>query len=352
MTAVMEATMVKVADVVFDESIYPRSEHSQATVDRYADALEAGDVFPPIILEPGTNRLWDGFHRWSAHKQSGRGEVAVEWRELPEKKHPKMFAASFSVKHGDRIDYEDLCKLAQSVLRSNPDYDQVDGAADLGVSKQTMSKWCSDITKEKRLLRAAKAQLLYGDGDRGWSQRRIAEALGITQPTVIDLLKVELSDHLTEPYLREVIADLPTDHGLDIEETVDRIVYAELEAQLKIKVTEGRPDLAAAVEDPTVKHPANYRQAYELWGIEDAAEKAKREKERRLVEEKQKEDQARVERGKNRVQAFLSGYDQAYSMAQGMCPDREQVLSALQKRERERFELIERETTWPTARPL
>jgi hypothetical protein len=52
---------VPVSDVVFDQSIYPRTGGgSPVTVDRYADALEAGDDFPPIVLEPGTNRLWDG----------------------------------------------------------------------------------------------------------------------------------------------------------------------------------------------------------------------------------------------------------------------------------------------------
>ena len=94
-------TTLALTEVQFDQSIYPRAEWSQSTVNRYAESLTAGDEFPPIVLEPGSNRLWEGMHRWQAHKQALRDEIAVVWQECPEGIPAKLFAASFSTKHGD-----------------------------------------------------------------------------------------------------------------------------------------------------------------------------------------------------------------------------------------------------------
>ena len=92
-------TTLALTEVQFDQSIYPRAEWSQSTVNRYAESLTAGDEFPPIVLEPGSNRLWDGMHRWQAHKQALRDEIAVVWQECPEGIPAKLFAASFSTNH-------------------------------------------------------------------------------------------------------------------------------------------------------------------------------------------------------------------------------------------------------------
>ena len=42
-------TTLALTEVQFDQSIYPRAEWSQSTVNRYAESLTAGDEFPPIV---------------------------------------------------------------------------------------------------------------------------------------------------------------------------------------------------------------------------------------------------------------------------------------------------------------
>lgn len=37
---------IAVSDVVWDPSIYPRQKWNTATIERYADAIEAGEEFP------------------------------------------------------------------------------------------------------------------------------------------------------------------------------------------------------------------------------------------------------------------------------------------------------------------
>ncbi len=57
-----------------DGDTQSRIELDQPTVDEYAEALDRGDVFPPVeVAWDGEHYwLWDGFHRWYAHKQAGR----------------------------------------------------------------------------------------------------------------------------------------------------------------------------------------------------------------------------------------------------------------------------------------
>ena len=100
-------TTLALTEVQFDQSIYPRAEWSQSTVNRYAESLTAGDEFPPIVLEPGSNRLWDGMHRWQAHKQALRDEIAVVWQECPEGIHSNPdypFPAEYVASHSPRQD--------------------------------------------------------------------------------------------------------------------------------------------------------------------------------------------------------------------------------------------------------
>lgn len=201
----MSATL-EVSAVVFDESIYPRAEWSQATVNRYAEAINAGDEFPPIVLEADTNRLLDGMHRLQAHKQALRDEIAVEWRAIPDGVPPKAYAASLSVRHGDRVKGEELREIAREIAEQNPDYDMQTLAKLWGVTRQTVSKWVGDIVEHRLNVRKVKALLLTR---AGWSTRQIGTALGINASTVLRDVKDDILQHLTEDLLREAAVELP-----------------------------------------------------------------------------------------------------------------------------------------------
>lgn len=210
--------IVVLAEVVFDPSIYPRAEWSQATVNRYAEALSAGDEFPPIVLEPETNRLLDGMHRLQAHKQALRAEVAVVWQEIPAGVPAKLFAASLSAKHGDRIRSEELRVIAREIAESNPDYDLKTIAKYACVTRQTVSKWVGDIVEHRREVRKLKALLLTR---AGWSQRQIADFLGVDHSTVVRNVKDDILHHLDESLLREAAQGLPG--TVDVERIVEEI---------------------------------------------------------------------------------------------------------------------------------
>lgn len=211
-------TQVSVGEVVFDQAIYPRVEWSQATVNRYAEALNAGDVFPPIVLEADTNRLLDGMHRLQAHKQALRDEIAVVWQEIPDGVPAKLFAASLSAKHGDRIKGEELRAIAREIAEVNPEYDLKTIAQYSGVTRQTVSKWVGDIIEHRRTVRQIVALLL---SRAGWSQRQIADQLDVTQKTVSNDVNADILTHLTEELLREAAAGLP--QSVDVESIVEEL---------------------------------------------------------------------------------------------------------------------------------
>ncbi len=210
--------------IVFDESIYPRAEWSRATVDRYVEALEAGEQFPPIVLELGTGRLLDGMHRARAHQQAERDTIGVEHHEIPAGVPAKLYAASLSRKHGDRVATSDLRAIAREIAMENPDYNQMTIAKYAGVTRQTVGKWVGDITERRQVVRRVQALLLTR---AGWSQRQIADHLGVAQKTVSNDVNADISTQLGEDVLREAADGLPINADEIVEEIRQERIFAQ-----------------------------------------------------------------------------------------------------------------------------
>lgn len=198
--------MTALAQVVFDDTIYPRSEWSQQTVDRYAEALAAGEQFPPIVLERGTNRLLDGMHRARAHQQADRTEIDAEFHAIPAGVPAKLYAASLSTRHGDRITRGDLTEIAREIARENPDYSLETIARYCGVTRQTVSKWVGDIAERRRIVRRVRAALL---NKVGRTMQQIADELGVGKATAVEDVRSNISDQLAEDVLAEALDGLP-----------------------------------------------------------------------------------------------------------------------------------------------
>lgn len=217
-------TALALAAVVYDETIYPRSDWSQTTVDRYAEALAAGEQFPPIVLERGTNRLLDGMHRARAHQQAGLTEIAVEFHDIPTGMPAKLYAASLSVKHGDRIARDDLAAIAREIATANPDYNLSTIAKLFGVTRQTVSRWVGDVVARRQAVLTACALLL---ATMGWKQVDIANQLGVSQQTVSRTQNVK-ADKLSidEDLLAEAASILPMDCSKAMEQIREERIFA------------------------------------------------------------------------------------------------------------------------------
>lgn len=208
-----------VNDVIFDVSIYPRAQWNARTVERYAEAIQAGETLPPIILEAGTGRLLDGVHRWKAHQQVGADTIEVEEHEVPAGVPAKLYAASLSARHGDRMTGDELRSVAREVVSANPDYSQSAVARLLGVTRQTVGRYCGDISERRRQVRAVRAVLL---SRAGWSTRDIADFLGCGKSQVSDDVNSDISGQLADDLLTEATESLPCD-DVDLLEVIEEV---------------------------------------------------------------------------------------------------------------------------------
>jgi len=192
---------MKLADIVWDPDIYPRDKWAASTVARYADAYLAGEQLPPLGIEKGTKRLLDGRHRElaivranelydQADKRDGwtrPGEkVDVEFHVVPDNVPIKLYAASLSAKHGDRLSSADTKALARELFAESEDEATAEAVANwLGVSKRTAYNYLSDLIAKKREGQLSQISVL---SRLGWTQQEIGEAVKLTQGRISQFL--------------------------------------------------------------------------------------------------------------------------------------------------------------------
>lgn len=65
--------MVPIESLILDTRLQSRVEINEETVRQYAEAMQNGEVFPPLraIYVDGRHLVVDGWHRWHAAKQAG-----------------------------------------------------------------------------------------------------------------------------------------------------------------------------------------------------------------------------------------------------------------------------------------
>jgi hypothetical protein len=74
---------VNITAIELDASIQCRAVIDTGTVAEYAERMEAGDAFPPVVLFGTVKRCWigDGWHRVMAARQLGLKEIESDLRE-------------------------------------------------------------------------------------------------------------------------------------------------------------------------------------------------------------------------------------------------------------------------------
>lgn len=76
------ATELPISQLRTDGGTQPRAALDFDAIDDYADAMEDGDKFPPVVVYYDGENYWlaDGFHRVKAAWQAGRETIAAEVR--------------------------------------------------------------------------------------------------------------------------------------------------------------------------------------------------------------------------------------------------------------------------------
>ncbi len=130
-----------VSKIRTDGGTQPRAELSAETIGEYQTAMVAGTTFPPVVVFHDQNDYWlaDGFHRLEAAKATGATEIAADVRQGTQR-DAILFSVGANAAHGLRRTNLDKRRAVERLLR--------DG------------EWAK------------------------WSDRKIAEACGVTHPFV------------------------------------------------------------------------------------------------------------------------------------------------------------------------
>ena len=188
---------VNVSDLTWDQFIYPRGGKSEKTINAYVEALAIGAQFPPIKIQRVFNYadgnetteatiILDGIHRWSAFKEKGIKEIAaVEWKDDPldyEKNKVALLleSAECNISHGDRLSPGDKKRIARDIASTDPEcnYTEEALAEKLGVTRQTINTWISDIRARQK---ASRNTIILRLSRLGWPQEKISETVGLSR---------------------------------------------------------------------------------------------------------------------------------------------------------------------------
>ena len=100
-----------------DGGTQPRERINMEVVGDYAEAVKVGIEFPAVIVFQDGAEYWlaDGFHRYHAHKQAGKASIEAEVRS-GSLLDAKLHAVGANSDHGLRRSNEDKRRAVQMVL--------------------------------------------------------------------------------------------------------------------------------------------------------------------------------------------------------------------------------------------
>ena len=241
---------MKIKNLTWDKAIYPRTAKSRQTITAYAEALAAGAKFPPIKVQRVFNYqdgqkatiILDGNHRCEAFREKGIQEIqAIEWKDQPldfqENKTALLLeSARCNISHGDRLTTRDKKQVARNIALSDPECHvrEMDLAEKLGVSRQSINLWVSDIRARQRTSRDSTIIRL---ARLGWIQEKISDKVGLSRNRVSEIvgnanignIDTLLSQgHDMEYIARHFRMDLPLAWALKLHGKTDREKFKEL----------------------------------------------------------------------------------------------------------------------------
>lgn len=113
---------INLAAIRIDGGTQARVEINNEVVSEYADAINAGAEFPPVVLfhDGADHWLADGFHRYHGHKQAGKVSLSAEVRDGT-KRDAILFSLGANNEHGIRPNNADKRKAVETML-SDPEW--------------------------------------------------------------------------------------------------------------------------------------------------------------------------------------------------------------------------------------
>jgi hypothetical protein len=107
--------LVKASLLIWDPTLGRMTDKVNfINIARMVEAASAGAVFPPpVVANDGTNRIADGIHRWTVHKQmkGEHTELLCDFRSFATEDDLFLYSVSANAAHGQQVTSFDTKKI-------------------------------------------------------------------------------------------------------------------------------------------------------------------------------------------------------------------------------------------------
>lgn len=133
--------LIKIEDIKTEAGTQTRAMISEQVVGEYAEAMEDGAVFPPVVVFHDGTTYWmaDGFHRIMAAARNSFTDIEAEIRKGT-RQDALIYALGANVTNGLRRTNADKCHCVQIALKEFADWSDRRVAEACGVSQPFVSK--------------------------------------------------------------------------------------------------------------------------------------------------------------------------------------------------------------------
>jgi len=136
----MKTVKVPLAQIIVDETLYPRHKVSAGNVALLKEALRSGATLPPVVLDAKTKKVIDGWHRIEAVRSLYGEGVAVdaELRDYDTKQDMVYDAVHLNAVQGYKLTTWDRVRSIVLLTELDADEERIQRA--LGITKEKLDK--------------------------------------------------------------------------------------------------------------------------------------------------------------------------------------------------------------------
>lgn len=214
-----------------DGGTQPRSMYHYGTVDSYAEDMEAGAAFPPVVVFYDGSDYWlaDGFHRVLAAKKIERATINADIRQGT-LQDAQWYSYSVNQTHGLRRSNEDKRRAVEAALAHPKAAGMSDReiAEHCGVSHQTVSNYRIALSKFDS---QSTNPIRTGRDGRTINTANIGKSNGKKPtPPSAQQVEAETDDKPLTPYEEQIAAQYvqPDPLAQEVDRLVLRYTYGDL----------------------------------------------------------------------------------------------------------------------------
>ena len=240
----MDIRQINLSYIRRDGGTQARAEMNYAAIDDYAQAMGSGAKFPPVVLFQDQDIYWlgDGFHRVEAAAKAGKKAIQAEIRQGGQRQ-ARLFALGANATHGVRRTNADK-RLAVSILLDDPEWSQWSNrkiADAVGVSDPFVMKM-----REERVLTVSSSS--KHDVSSPSTPDPKHEATGEDEPLDLPTLPIGREDALPEPE-RQAALEAPPAPKAKLEAPADLEALKAENAELKDQLAELADNMTGLQEE-------------------------------------------------------------------------------------------------------